>query len=68
VASPVLLDASVLFPSTLRDTLLTLAEHDLFEPHWSTEILAEVRRSVIAQRSVPASAKYQVEGHLSVTA
>jgi predicted nucleic acid-binding protein len=56
VVSPVLLDASVLFPSTLRDTLLTLAEHDLFEPQWSTEILAEVRRSVIAQRSVPASA------------
>lgn len=54
--SPVLLDSSVLFPNVLRDTLLTLAEHDLFEPQWSAEILAEVRRNVIARRSVPASA------------
>lgn len=54
--SPVLLDSSVLFPNILRDTLLTLAEHDLFEPQWSTEILAEVRRNVIARRSVPESA------------
>jgi predicted nucleic acid-binding protein len=53
---PVLLDSSVLFPNVLRDTLLTLAEHDLFEPQWSTEILAEVRRNVIAQRPVPQSA------------
>lgn len=45
-----------MFPNVLRDTLLTLAEHDLFEPQWSTEILAEVRRNVIAQRSVPESA------------
>lgn len=53
---PVLLDNSVLFPNVLRDTLLTLAEHDLYEPLWSTEILAEVRRNVIAQRSIPESA------------
>jgi predicted nucleic acid-binding protein len=56
VVGPVLLDSSVLFPNVLRDTLLTLAEHDLFEPQWSTEILAEVRRNVIARRSVPESA------------
>lgn len=53
---PVLLDSSVLFPNVLRDTLLTLAEHDLYEPQWSTEILAEVRRNVIAKRSIPESA------------
>jgi predicted nucleic acid-binding protein len=48
----VLLDSSVLFPSVLRDTLLTLAEHDLFEPRWSARILAEVRRTVVARRGV----------------
>jgi hypothetical protein len=53
---PVLLDASVLFPNVLRDTLLTLAEHDLYEPQWSTQILAEVRRNVIAKRPVAPAA------------
>jgi predicted nucleic acid-binding protein len=54
--TPILLDSSVLFPNVLRDTLLTLAEHELFEPQWSAAILAEVRRTVIAKRSVTASA------------
>jgi predicted nucleic acid-binding protein len=53
---PVLLDASVLFPNVLRDTLLTLAEHELYEPQWSAQILAEVRRNVIAKRSVAPAA------------
>lgn len=52
----ILLDSSVLFPNVLRDTLLTLAEHDLFEPQWSAAILAEVRRNVIAKRGVSAAA------------
>lgn len=46
-------DSSVLVPSVLRDTLLTLAEDELFEPLWSTQILAEVRRTVVARRGVP---------------
>jgi hypothetical protein len=36
--TPILLDSSVLFPNVLRDTLLTLAEHELFEPQWSAAI------------------------------
>lgn len=52
----ILLDSSVLFPNVLRDTLLTLAEHDLFEPQWSAAILSEVRRNVIAKRGVSAAA------------
>ncbi|KAA2255641.1 PIN domain-containing protein [Solihabitans fulvus] len=48
----VVLDACVLFPSVLRDTLLSIAEQELFHPQWSEQILDEVRRSVIAKRNV----------------
>lgn len=43
----VVLDTSVLFPMTLRDTLLRCAEEHLFEPRWSPDILDELRRSLI---------------------
>jgi len=36
----VMLDACVLFPDVLRDSLLTLAEHKLFRPLWSSAVLA----------------------------
>lgn len=48
----VVLDACVLFPNFLRDTLLTLSEQELFRPPWSEAILAEVRRNVLAKRDV----------------
>ncbi|MBA2948834.1 PIN domain-containing protein [Streptomyces himalayensis] len=50
------LDACVLFPNVLRDTMLSLAERDLFRPLWSLEILSEVRRNVLAKRPVDAQA------------
>ena len=44
-----LLDTSVLFPFYLRDTLLRAAEMDLFQARWSRDILAELRRSLVAR-------------------
>jgi hypothetical protein len=42
----VVLDACVLYPLPLRDTLLRLAEHDLYSVRWSRRILDEVARSL----------------------
>jgi len=41
------LDANVLLPAPLRDTLLRLAEADLYVPRWSERILAEVARNLV---------------------
>ena len=42
------LDANVLYPSVLRDLLLTLASTEAFQPLWSDEIIDEMRRNVLA--------------------
>ncbi len=42
----VLLDACILVPITLCDTLLTLADRRLYVPLWSHEILDEMERTV----------------------
>jgi predicted nucleic acid-binding protein len=44
------LDANVLVPSALTDTLLRLAEHGFYRPVWSARILDEVRETVISIR------------------
>ena len=43
-----ILDTCVLYPDTLRDVLLRLAEADLFGPMWSELILDELHRNVAA--------------------
>lgn len=45
----VVLDACVLFPAALRDTLLRAGEAGLYHPRWSAAILDEVRRNLLAQ-------------------
>lgn len=40
------LDACVLIPSVLADTLLRCAERELYRPAWSRQILDEVRRNL----------------------
>jgi hypothetical protein len=42
------LDASVLYPLPLRDTLLRIAETELYDAYWSERILDEVARNLVA--------------------
>lgn len=52
VANPfvVVLDASVLYPFRMRDILFTFAQHGLFRARFTTEIINEWTRSLIAGR------------------
>jgi len=49
------LDASVLYPLPLRDTLLRIAETELYDVYWSEHILHEVVRNPIADGRAPQS-------------
>ena len=44
------LDANVLYPFSLRDTLLRLAELELYTPLWSERILDEMHRNLVEHR------------------
>lgn len=44
----VVLDANVLYPFTLRDTLLRAADAGFFQVYWSAQILEEATRNLIA--------------------
>ncbi|PYX85114.1 MAG: PIN domain-containing protein [Acidobacteria bacterium] len=48
---PVVLDACVLVPAALRDTLLRCGERRLFLPRWSGDILDELRRTLLEKIS-----------------
>jgi predicted nucleic acid-binding protein len=44
------LDTNALYPFSLRDTLLRLAELELYAPLWSARILDEMRRNLIERQ------------------
>lgn len=45
----VVLDANVLFPFSLRDTLLRAADAGYYQLYWSEEILDEAQRNLVAK-------------------
>lgn len=49
MAFSALLDSCVLFPFALRDTLLRVAEVGIYRPRWSSQILDDVRRSLVGR-------------------
>ena len=51
----VVLDANVLFPLTVRDTLLRAAAADFYQLRWSREILDETERSLCATGTMSAA-------------
>jgi predicted nucleic acid-binding protein len=54
VALTAALDASVLYPLPLRDTLLRAAQVGVYDPCWSERILDEVARNLVANRAATA--------------
>jgi hypothetical protein len=50
----VVLDACVLYPLPLRDTLLRVAQQDLYAVRWSLRALDEVERNLIGDRRATA--------------
>jgi predicted nucleic acid-binding protein len=51
----VVLDANVLFPFTLRDTLLRAAAAGFYQLRWSDEILEEMSRNLVATGTMSAA-------------
>lgn len=49
---PAFLDTCVLFGASLNDTVLRIAEQGAFRPHWSAEVLEELRRNLLALPTV----------------
>lgn len=60
----VVLDACVLFPFSLRDTLLRLAERELYDVYWSDRILDEVTRNLVSQGFMDEAAAQRLEGFM----
>lgn len=49
-STDVVLDANVLIPAVLRDTLLRAAAAGLYRVHWSAETIDEVHRNLVRRR------------------
>jgi predicted nucleic acid-binding protein len=49
VAFSAFLDADVLFPVGLRDSLLWIAHFEVNSPRWSADVLKEMRKNILEQ-------------------
>jgi hypothetical protein len=45
------LDACVLYPVRVRDTLLSIAQADIYRPLWTDQIVEEAVRNIVDKRS-----------------
>lgn len=61
------LDACVLYPAALRDTLLRCAEKGLYRAHWTAIILEEMSRNLIADGRVDAERARRLQDHIKVS-
>ncbi|MFL6846173.1 MAG: PIN domain-containing protein [Allosphingosinicella sp.] len=59
------LDANVLFPMILRDTLLRVAAAGCFRAHWSSRILDEMARNLIEQHRVTSEQAKQLAAQMA---
>lgn len=50
----VVVDANVLFPFTLRDTVLRAAASGFYQLHWTSKILDEMERNLVSTGTMPA--------------
>lgn len=57
---PVFLDANALYPASLADTLLRLAEAEVIRPHWSDEVMLELERNLAKAIGAKAARKRRV--------
>lgn len=52
MAFPALLDTNALYSAVLADTLLRIAEEGAYRPHWSPDILDELRRNLMENAGI----------------
>jgi len=60
----VVVDANVLFPFTLRDTVLRSAAANLYQLRWSGEILHEMERNLVKTAAMPADKAQRLRGKM----
>lgn len=58
----VVLDTATLFPASLRDTLLRLADEGFYKPYWTEEILEELRRNLVKKNATTEEGALKVLG------
>jgi predicted nucleic acid-binding protein len=55
VTSTVFLDTNALYGSDFADTLLSVADEQVFDPRWSADVLTELRRNLVQKAGISGS-------------